>query len=134
MNIGLQIVAGVVGLGFVAMLLFAAVYIGDELERTALRPLGRFMKAIVGGLVWALAGVVVVALLFVVGIVVRYIFFRPVFSFYLYQFWAIRVGLVIVGMYLLWGLYHGARNRLPESYRFRRDKSNNELSTTNNEL
>ena len=126
MTPGLQIVAGVVGLGFVAMVLFAAVYIGDELERTGLRPLGRFLKAIVGGLLWAVVGVLVAALLFGVGIVIRYIFFRPLFSFYLYQFWAIRVGLVIVALYLLWGLYHGARNQLPQSYRFRRQGENSE--------
>ncbi len=122
MAIGFQIVAAVIGLGFAAMVFFAAVYIADELERTSLRPLGRLLKAIVGGLLWSVVGVVVAAGLFGLAIVIRYIFFRPVFSFYIMQFWAFRVGLVIVGLYLLWGFYYGARNRLPLSYKFRREE------------
>lgn len=115
-----QIVAAVIGLGFIAIILYAAMYIAEELERTSLWPLARFIKALVGGLMWAVLGVVVAAGLFGIAIVVRAIFFRPLFSFYILQFWAIRIGLVLIAFYLIWGIYHGARNRLPLSYRFQR--------------
>jgi hypothetical protein len=130
MPLALQIVLAVLGLGFVAMILFAAVYIADELERTGLRPLGRILKAIVGGLLWSVVGVAVSAGLFVLAIALWYVFFRPVFSIRILQFWSIWVGLVIIGLYLLWGVYHGLWNRLPLSYKYGRkepDLLNNEL-------
>jgi hypothetical protein len=130
MPVAVQVIGAIIGLGFAAMVLFAAVYIADDLERTSLRPLGRFLKAIVGGLLWAVVGVFVSALLFLLAIIVHYIFFRPLFSYAILQFWAIRAALVIIGLYILWGLYHGARNRLPLSYKYGRsepDLLNNEL-------
>jgi hypothetical protein len=102
---------------------YALLYIAHDLEDSALRPMGRFIKAFLGGLFWAIVGVAVAAVLFGIGIVVRAIFFRPLFSYYIYQFWAYRVGLVIVGLYLLWGIYYGAKNRLPLSYKFHREES-----------
>jgi hypothetical protein len=119
----MQVVTAVIGLGFGAMVLFAAVYIADELERTGLRSVGRLLKAIVGGVLWSVVGVLVSALLFVLTVVVWAIFFKPVLSISLLQFWAFRVGFVIIALYLIWGLYHGAKNRLPLSYKYFREEN-----------
>ncbi|MFZ0545133.1 MAG: hypothetical protein WAM60_06830 [Candidatus Promineifilaceae bacterium] len=120
MQVVVQIVTGIVGLGFVGIVFYAALYISDELERTSIWPLARTIKAIIGGVLWGVAGILTAAGLFAIAVVLRAIFFRPLFSIYLLQFWGIRLGLVLIAFYLLWGVYHGARNRLRLSYSFRR--------------
>ena len=115
-----QVLAAVLGLAFVAVIAFTLLYIANDLEDTPFRPLGRFFKALVGGVTWAAAGILVAAGLFGISIVIWAIFFRPVFSIYILQYNATWLGLAVIGFYLIWGIYHGARNRLPLSYSFQR--------------
>lgn len=120
MNSVVQGITAVVGLGILALVLYVALYIADELEQTKLWELGRLIKALVGGLVWSVLGIIVAAGLFAIAIVVWAIFFQAFFSFYTLQFWAVRLGAVLVSFYLLWGLYYGNKNQLRPSFNFRR--------------
>jgi hypothetical protein len=120
MQIVIQGITAVAGLGILALVIYVALYIADELERTKIWELGRLIKAIVGGLVWSMIGIIVAAGLFAIAIVVRAIFFEAYFSFYILQFWAVRLGAVLVTFYLLWGLSYGNRNQLRLSLNFRR--------------
>lgn len=120
-----QILVAGLGLAIVVVVVYTLLYVADELEDSAVWPVARFLKAVLGGLIWAVVGVVVSAGLFAIAIVVWYIFFRPLFSFYTLQYNVIWASYVVVGLYLLWGIYHGARNKLPVSYRFRRKTSQN---------
>jgi hypothetical protein len=120
-----QVLVAGLGLAIVVVIIYTLMYVADELEDSAVWPVGRFIKALFGGLIWVLFGVVVSAGLFAIAIVVWYLFFRPLFSYYVLQYNAIWAALVVVGFYLLWGVYHGARNKLPISYRFRRKAPQN---------
>lgn len=120
MPVAFQVAAVVLGLALTVIVGYALYYIAEDFEETALWPVARIIKGIIGGLIWSVFGLLVAAGLFVVAIVLRVIFFRPVFSFYVMQIWAINLGLVLIAFYMVWGIYHGARNRLPGSFRFRR--------------
>ena len=117
MPVVLQGIGIAIGLAFVAMILYAAMYIAEELERTDVWQIGRVIKAIVGGLIWAVIGILVTAGLILIAIIVRAVFFSEFFSILVLRFWAVRLGLLVIAFYLLWGIYHGARNRLSQAYR-----------------
>ncbi len=115
-----QVLVAGLGLAIVVVIGYTLLYVADEIEDSAAQPVGRLLKAIVGGLAWALVGVPVSAGLFLVALGIWYLFFRPLFPYYVLRYNAIFVSYAIIFLYFLWGLYHGARNKLPISYRYDR--------------
>lgn len=115
-----QVLVAGLGLAIVLVVMYTLLYVADELEDSPVWPVARFIKALIGGLLWTVVGIGVAVGLFYVSIAVWYLFFRPLFPLYIWRYNAYFVGLAVVCFYLLWGVYHGAANKLRISYRYRR--------------